>query len=54
MGRKRLPAEEVKRRISIRLKKETIDEIKKESSLQEFIEQLVNEKLGQKNDLSKK
>lgn len=41
MGRKRIENNNLKTRISIRLKNEHIDEIKKEGSLQEIIESLV-------------
>lgn len=41
MGRKPKPLEEVKKRISIRLKKEDIEVIKKYGTLQEVIERLV-------------
>lgn len=48
MGRNPKPENEVKTRISIRLKKETIEEIKKRGTLQKVVEEAVLEYLRKK------
>lgn len=45
MGRKRLPEEQLRKRISIRLEQKDIDKIKQVSTLQNFIEKAIKEKL---------
>lgn len=50
MGRKRLNKNEVKERISIRLKKKTIEKIKKQGTLQEVIECIVEKKFNDKDE----
>lgn len=49
MGRKRIPEEELKKRISIRLKNSTVEEIKKYGTLQKMIESIVEEWLRNKS-----
>lgn len=48
MGRKPLPHNELKKRISVRLRQESINYIKERGSLQDYIENLVE------NDIKKK
>lgn len=48
MGRNPKPENEVKKRISVRLKQETLEEIKKHGSLQKVIEEAVLEYLRKK------
>jgi hypothetical protein len=48
MGRHPLPENELKKRVSVRLKQEMIDEIKKHGSLQNVIEKALEVYLSKK------
>lgn len=50
MGRKRKNENQLKQRISIRLKKKTIEKIKKEGTIQEVIEDIVEQNFNKKDE----